>query len=84
MMIQLHRISIIGGMWSYCGIRNWSPYSKRLTPVRCCMSRLGRSWRATAGRLKTPLRANSKVYEANLERHFIRHLAPFETLGRDA
>ena len=35
-------------------------------------------------RLKTLLRANSKVYEANLERHFIRHLAPFDTLGRGA
>ncbi len=31
-------------------------------------------------RLRTLLRAHSKVYEANLERHFIRHLAPFETL----
>ena len=32
-------------------------------------------------RLRALLRANSKVYEANLERHFIRHLTPFETLG---
>jgi hypothetical protein len=31
-------------------------------------------------RLSAFLRAHSEVYEANLERHFIRHLAPFETL----
>ncbi len=31
-------------------------------------------------RLRAFLRAHSAVYEANLERHFIRHLAPFETL----
>ncbi len=31
-------------------------------------------------RLRVFLRAHSEVYEANLERHFIRHLAPFETL----
>lgn len=31
-------------------------------------------------RLRALLRAHSKVYEANLERHFIRHLQPFETL----
>jgi hypothetical protein len=31
-------------------------------------------------RLRTLLRAHAKVYESNLERHFVRHLAPFETL----
>ena len=31
-------------------------------------------------RLRTVLRAHSEAYEANLERHFIRHLAPFEML----
>jgi len=31
-------------------------------------------------RLRVFLRAHSEVYEANLERHFIRHLAPFEML----
>jgi hypothetical protein len=31
-------------------------------------------------RLRTLLRAHAEVYEANLERHFIRHLAPFERL----
>jgi tagaturonate epimerase len=31
-------------------------------------------------RLRAVLRAHTEVYEANLERHFIRHLAPFEVL----
>jgi hypothetical protein len=31
-------------------------------------------------RLRSVLRAHSEAYEANLERHFIRHLAPFEML----
>jgi len=49
-MIQLHRISIIGGMWSCCGIRHWSPWRRRFRPG----SQRSTGAEAPAGRRRCP------------------------------